>query len=58
MDELKEYLDSVVAGFKDDPASSAYQRGYLSAIVELGQSLIRNWDCPKEIINQLEPSED
>lgn len=33
--ELRDYIEQVKAGFLNDPADSEYQRGYLTAILNL-----------------------
>jgi len=53
MDKLQEYLHRTINSFSDDPADSDYQRGYLSAMVELGQELIPGFKVPDDIIDQL-----
>lgn len=36
---LRQYLETVKAGFINDPADSEFQRGYLTAILELEEFL-------------------
>lgn len=38
-EELREYIERVKQGFIDDPADSEFQRGYLTAILDLEEYL-------------------
>lgn len=37
--DLHTYLVTVLSSFKDDPADNSFQRGYLSALLELAKEV-------------------